>query len=112
MLHRILYAFILCSFITALPINSTTYGENVNEQIDELKKMVLENQKQSQELMKRIEELETQEQAQEEIIVELKERKDVVIDEDTKELLSALSAIDFGFYVDTSYHYDFNEPDS
>ncbi len=112
MLHRILYAFILCSFITALPINSTTYGENVNEQIDELKKMVLENQKQSQALMKRIEELETQEQAQEEIIVELKERKDVVIDEDTKELLSALSAIDFGFYVDTSYQYDFNEPDS
>lgn len=80
------------------------------EQIDELKQMIEENQRQNHELQKRLEQLESERSGEKMRPEELKakeEEKGVVSD-----LTNFLKSIKPGLYIDTSYEFNFNNPKS
>ncbi len=78
-------------------------------EIQKLKQMIMENRKQNEILMNKIEQMEAEKAANqikvEEFISE-QEQKDLKMDG----LMKFFDAIDLGFYIDTTYQYAFDHP--
>jgi len=91
-----------------LPVGSLpSYAQSTEQEIQELKQMIQQNSKQNEELMRRIEQLESEKAAtqvkMEKFMME-QEDKDLKYDG----LMTFFDSIDLGFYVDTTYQYVFN----
>ena len=91
-----------------LPVGSIhSFAQGTEQEIQELKKMIQENSKQNEELMRRIEQLESEKAA-----TQTKMDKFITEQEDknlkTDGLMTFFDAIDLGFFVDTTYQYVFN----
>ena len=91
-----------------LPFGSLpSYAQSTEQEIQELKQMIQQNSKQNEELMRRIEQLESEKAAtqvkMEKFMME-QEDKDLKYDG----LMTFFDSIDLGFYVDTTYQYVFN----
>ena len=97
-----------------LPVGSIpSFAQSTEQEIQELKQMIEQNSKQNDELMRRIEQLESEKAA-----TQVKMDK-FITDQEDKDLkydglMTFFDSIDLGFYVDTTYQYVFNRglPDS
>lgn len=88
-------------------LSSNLYAKSQQEQIEELKRMVEENQRQNEKLMRKIQNLEA-EQTQEKLKVEEVMSKQEAKDEKEEGIIQFFESIDLGFYVDTTYQYVFD----
>jgi hypothetical protein len=86
-------------------------AQSQQQQINELKKMIEENQKQNQELQRKVEQLES-ERAAEKMNAEELMLKEEKKDEEGKAFLDFIKTIKPSFYLDTAYEYNFNNPRS
>lgn len=91
-----------------LPVAATSsFAQSTEQEIQQLKQMIEQNSKQNDELMRRIEQLESEKAA-----TQTKMDKFITEQEDknlkTDGLMTFFDAIDLGFYVDTTYQYVFN----
>src|SRR5271167_4789337 len=91
-----------------LPVAVTSsFAQSTEQEIQQLKQMVEQNRKQNEELMKRIEQLESEKattQVQVDKFITEQEKKNTSYDD----LLSLINSINVGFSVDTTYQYVFN----
>ncbi len=91
-----------------LPAGSiSSFAKNTEQEIQELEQMIEQNRKQNEELMKRIEQLESEKAASEVKMEKFMTRQEEK-NQKTDDLLSFFDSIDLGFYVDTTYQYVFN----
>lgn len=85
----------------------SSFAQSTEQEIQQLKQMVEQNRKQNEELMKRIEQLESEKattQVQVDKFITEQEKKNTSYDD----LLSMINSINVGFSVDTTYQYVFN----
>jgi len=98
--------------VLVLPLISTgSWAKTQQEQIDELKRMIEQNQKENQELRQKLEQIEA-ERATEKMKVEEFITKEEKKDEELSTLYNIFKRIDLGFSVDTTYQYVFNHPEN
>jgi hypothetical protein len=101
-------AIMLLMLTLLLPVAVTTsFAQGTEQEIQQLKQMIEQNSKQNDELMKRIEQLESEKATN-----QVKMDK-FMIDQENKDMkydgiMTFFDAIDLGFYVDTTYQYVFN----
>ncbi len=109
-MKRIIGAVLIGLFLLPF-VSAESKAKTQQQQIDELKGMVEENQKQNQELQKKIQDLESQrtaDQMKAEELMTTEGKKD----EEGQAFLDFIKSIKPSFYVDTSYGYNFNNPRS
>ncbi len=87
----------------------SSLAESMKEQIEELKGLIQQNQKENEELKQRIEQLESQK------TLEKKQMEDMVVMQDKHEeeidnLIKLWKSLKLGFYVDTTYQAAFHQP--
>jgi cell division protein FtsL len=93
-----------------LPVASTSsfaQSTDTQQEIQQLKQMIEQNSKQNEELMRRIQQLESEKAANQvkmDKFISEQENKNTKYDG----VMSIFDAIDLGFYVDTTYQYVFN----
>ncbi|MGH7808237.1 MAG: outer membrane beta-barrel protein [Thermodesulfobacteriota bacterium] len=107
---RIIGAMLIGLFLLAF-VTSESKAKSQQEQIDELKTMIEQNQMENQELRKKLEQIESERAVEKTNLEEMMTKKEEK-DEKGEVLLGFLKSIKLSFYVDTSYEYNFNDPES
>jgi hypothetical protein len=107
---------LLLAFLVAVPLGLTSYNAHAasDQEVQELKRMIEENRRQNELLMQKLEQMEAEKaanqaqmqksEAQMQEFISKQEEKDLK----HEGIFTFFDAVDFGFYVDTTYQYVFD----